>query len=51
MTGAVRLALGSALAVFGAHELTGILIKEAGERVLGGPPDEFTQVGFRRFLV
>ncbi len=50
-SGAVGLAVGGAPVALGAHEVSGLLLEEAVQRVLDGPPDELAEIGPQGFLV
>ena len=51
MAGPVGLAVGGPLVALGADEVTGLLLEEAVQRVLDGPPDELAKVGLQGLLV
>ena len=51
MAGAVRLAVGGPLVALRADQVVGLLVQEAVEHLLDGPPDELAQVGPQRLLV
>ena len=51
MAGAVRLPVGGALVALGPDQVVGLLVEQAVERVLDGPPDQLPQVALQGLLV